>query len=121
MYVASMWLLAAFMISAGVMHFVSPRGFERIVPKVLPAPRAIVYVSGFFEILGGAGLLVPLARPWAARGLVALYIAVFPANVNMAIHKIPLGKTQLPAWAHWARLPLQLVLIAWAYWFTRPD
>jgi uncharacterized membrane protein len=119
MLLALKLVLAAFMTFAGVMHFVSPKGFERIVPKWLPAPRAIVYVSGFFEVLGGVGLLVPFAQQWAAWGLVALFVAVFPANVNMAIHRIPLGRTQMPVWALWLRLPLQAVLIAWAYLFTR--
>jgi uncharacterized membrane protein len=76
-------------------------------------------VSGVFEILGGVGLLVPATQRLAAWGLVALYVAVFPANVNMALHRIPLGKMEMPVWALWARLPLQGVLIAWAFWFTR--
>ena len=78
----------------------------------------LVYVSGFFEILGGIGLLVPATRRWAAWGLVALYVAVFPANVNMAVHRIGFDG---PSWVLWARLPLQAVLIAWAWWFTRPS
>ncbi|MGQ0503786.1 MAG: DoxX family protein [Myxococcaceae bacterium] len=111
-------LLAGFMIFAGVMHFVAPKGFVRIVPNALPAPRALVFISGFFEVLGGVGLLIPATQKYAAWGLVALFIAVFPANVNMAVNRIPLGRKQLPTWTLWARLPLQLVLIAWAYWFT---
>lgn len=111
--------LAALMFVAGVMHFVSPRGFEAIVPRWLPAPRALVLVSGCFEVLGGVGLLVPAVQTWAAWGLVALLVAVFPANVNMALHRIPLGRTPMPTWALWARLPLQGVLISWAWLFTR--
>lgn len=118
MLTALRWLLAGLMSFAGVMHFVSPKGFERIVPKWLPAPRALVYVSGFFEILGGVGLLVPAVQPLAAWGLIALLVAVFPANVNMALHRLPLGKKPMPVWALWARLPLQGVLIAWAWLFT---
>ena len=112
------WVLAGFMIFAGVMHFVSPRGFERIVPASLPAPRLLVYVSGFFEIAGGVVLLVPMTQRYAAWGLVALFVAVLPANVNMAKNDIPLGRTKLPRWAHWVRLPLQAVLIAWAWLYT---
>ncbi len=111
-------LLAVLMIFAGVMHFVAPAGYVRIVPRWLPAPRALVVVSGVFEILGGLGLLVPAVRPWAAWGLVALFIAVFPANVNMAVNHIGFGRKPTPPWLLWARLPLQAVLIAWAYELT---
>lgn len=114
-------LLAAGMILVGVRHFTHPDGFVAIVPGYLPWPLALVYVSGFFEVLGGAGLLIPATRRWAAWGLVALYVAVFPANVNMAIHHLPFNGEPVPPWLLWLRLPLQGVLIAWAYWMTRPD
>jgi uncharacterized membrane protein len=110
--------LAGLMIFAGVMHFVSPRVFIRIVPRWLPAPAALVAISGACEILGGLGLLVPSTRRWAAWGLVVLFVAVFPANVNMAAHRLPFGKVPVPDWALWARLPLQAVLVAWAWSFT---
>jgi uncharacterized membrane protein len=109
-------LLAALMIAAGVLHFAFPAPYVRIVPALLPAPLALVYVSGAFEILGGVGLLVAATRRWAAWGLVALFVAVFPANVNMAVHRIGFDG---PPWVLWARLPLQAVLVAWAWWFTR--
>ena len=112
-------LLAALMIAAGVTHFLSPRPYIRIVPAWLPAPAALVAISGACEILGGVGLRVPATRRWAAWGLVALLIAVFPANVNMALHRIPLGRKPLPPWMLWARLPLQAVLVAWAWSYTR--
>ncbi len=115
----ALWALAIFMVGVGVLHFVQPRPFERIVPKYLPAPRALVYISGFFEILGGLGLLIPATRMYAAWGLIALYIAVFPANIYMLTHDISLNpKKPIPRWALWARLPIQLLFIAWAYWFT---
>ncbi len=120
-------LLGALMMIIGALHFVRPEGFVRIVPAYLPSPLALVYVSGFFEILGGAGLLVPRrAVPWAQRaaawGLVALYVAVFPANVNMAIHGIQIDDQHpVPSAAMWLRLPLQILLVAWAWWYTRPD
>ena len=117
---AALLLLAAVMIAIGVLHFVRPKPFVRIVPKFLPAPLALVYISGFFEILGGVGLLVPGTRTWAAWGLVALYVAVFPANIYMLTHNIsPNPKKPIPRWALWLRLPFQFLFIAWAYWFTQ--
>jgi len=111
------YLLSATMVATGILHFVSPDKFAKIVPDWLPAPRVLVLVSGFFEVAGGLGLLFKRTRTAAAWGLIALYAAVFPANVNMALHKI---YTDNP-WILWGRLPFQGVLIAWAYWFTRPD
>jgi uncharacterized membrane protein len=113
------YLLALFMVFAGVMHFVRPEGFVRIVPEILPAPLMLVYVSGFFEILLGVGLLIPATQRRSAWGLIALYVAVFPANINMAVNHIGFGHDPGPLWLLWLRLPLQLVFIAWAYWYTR--
>lgn len=110
-------LLAAAMIGVGVMHFTREPFFTRIVPAWLPAPRFLVYLSGVFEVALGAGLLWPRARKLCGLGLVALYVAVFPANVNMVVHP-ELGGT-VPVWALWLRLPLQLVLIGLAYWVSR--
>src|SRR5438270_7225809 len=82
------FLLAAAMVGAGVMHFVSPDWYVRIVPSWLPAPLALVLASGFFEIAGGIAILIPRLRRLAKWGLVALLVAVFPANVNMALHDL---------------------------------
>jgi uncharacterized membrane protein len=112
-------LLSLLMVTAGTLHFVNPATFMAIVPSYLPSPLALVYISGFFEILGGVGLQVARFRRWAAWGLVALFIAVFPANVNMALHQLPFGQTVYPM-GNWFRLPLQLVLIYWAYCYTKP-
>jgi uncharacterized membrane protein len=107
------------MTSMGVFHFARPQTFVGIVPRYLAAPLALVYISGFFEILGGIGLLIPETRPWAAWGLIVLYIAVFPANIYMLTDNISLNPEKpIPRWALWARLPFQFVFIAWAYWFT---
>ncbi len=116
----ALWALALAMIWVGILHFVRPKPFVRIVPKYLPAPLALVYISGFFEILGGVGLLVPATRVYAAWGLIALYIAVFPANIYMLTDNVSLNpKKPIPRWMLWLRLPFQLLFIAWAYWFTR--
>lgn len=113
------WLLAGLMTLAGALHLADPGPFVRIVPDYLPAPLALVYISGFFEILGGMGLLIPALQRKAAWGLIALYVAVFPANLYMAIHQISLGDTPAPPALLWLRLPMQLLLIAWAYRYTR--
>ena len=111
--------LAAFFNLTGTLHFVIPRSYEAMVPEPVPAKEAVA-VSGVAEILGGLGLILPQTRRLAAWGLIALFIAVFPANVNMAVNHLPFnGKPVEPALL-WARLPLQLVLIAWAAWYARP-
>lgn len=107
--------LAAFFAFTGVMHFVRPALFEAIVPPGLPAPRMLVALSGAAELLGGIGLLVGPARVWAAWGLLALLVAVFPANVFMAQQAHRFRRIG-PPWAMWARLPLQPVLMAVVAW-----
>lgn len=109
------------MIAVGVLHFVTPTPFERIVPPWLPAARALVFLSGAAEIALGAGVIVERTRRWAALGLVALYIAVFPANIYMAQHHVSLvaGEPPPPTWALYARLPLQALMIANALWLAR--
>ncbi len=89
------------------------------MPPYLPFPLALVYISGFFEVLGGAGVLTPRFRKAAGWGLVALLIAVFPANLYMVTESEPFTSRGIPLWALYARLPLQLALIAWVYWVTQ--
>jgi uncharacterized membrane protein len=120
MKTALRWLLTVGMVYAGLLHFTNPDPYVNMVPRALPAPLALVYVSGVAEILGGLGLIFEATRRAAAWGLVLLFIAVFPANVNMAVNHLPLGSRVVPSWALWGRLPLQLVLIVWALWYTRP-
>jgi uncharacterized membrane protein len=79
---------------------------------------ALVYISGVAEILGGVGVLIPAVRPWAGLWLIALLIAVFPANIYMAVGPKRAALGVAPVWL-WLRLPLQLVLIAWVWWATR--
>lgn len=113
---------AVAMVAIGVGHFVNPTPFVRIVPAALPAPLVLVYLSGVAEILGGVGILVPKTRRIAAWGLIALYVAVFPANINMALNEIQLNPAEpMPVWMMWVRLPFQAVFIAWAWWFTRAE
>ena len=112
-------LLSAGMIFAGVMHFLTTDDFARIVPAYLPAHRLLVQISGVFEIAFGAGLLHSATRRWSGWGLVALYVAVFPANINMAVLNMPIHGRHYPALL-WLRLPLQFALVAWALWVSKP-
>jgi uncharacterized membrane protein len=111
------WLLGLLFVLAGVLHFVRPDLYVRIMPPYLPWHRELVYLSGLCEVVLGALLLVRRTTTAAAWGLIALLIAVFPANVHMAVNA-ELYPT-IPPVLLWLRLPLQGVLIAWAYWFTR--
>jgi len=109
----------------GVMHFVAPDAYERVVPPSFPRPRELVYLSGIAEIALGAGVLHPKTREASAWGLVALLVAVFPANVYMAREDMPaeLAPEALEDVARaggWLRLPFQAVLMLWAWWYTRP-
>jgi uncharacterized membrane protein len=111
------YLLAIFFILAGLNHFLHTDFYVRIMPPYLPRHLLLVYVSGVFEITLGAAVVVPgLTRP-AAWGLIALLIAVFPANIHMALNP-DLFREFNPVML-WLRLPLQAVLIAWVYWYTR--
>jgi len=107
-------VLGALMCAVGITHFVMPGPFAEIVPSYLPYPHLLVLVSGAFEIALGAGLFIPRTRRLASIGLVLLYIAVFPANVYMAMHHIQPAGMSVPEWASWARLPFQAVFIALA-------
>lgn len=111
--------LAISIIVVGITHFVKAEQYARIVPPQLPYPFKLVYISGFFEILGGIGLLIPLVSVAAAWGLIALFIAVFPANINLAINNIQIDGIPHNQALYWARLPFQAVLIAWAWWYTK--
>ena len=113
----SKFVLAFFMIAAGIMHFVNPTFFLKIMPPYLPLHNELVLVSGIFEVLLGVLLLVPKCTRWAAWGIVALLIAVFPANLYVYQRQELIAVSSL---VHFLRLPLQGVFILWAYWHTRP-
>ena len=101
--------------SAGVLHFVHPEGFVRIVPHFLPAPRALVFVSGACEVLLGLGILLPRSRAAAGAGLIALLVAVFPANIQMLLDARAAGAAEWWQLALWLRLPLQGLLALWIF------
>jgi uncharacterized membrane protein len=114
-------LLTLAMVLAGVSHFTMTATYVAIVPDYLPAPLMLVYVSGVAEILLGLAVQVPALRRMAAWGLIALFVAVLPANVNQAMHNLQPPGLEMSPTMLWVRLPMQLVLIAWAWWMTRPD
>jgi uncharacterized membrane protein len=103
------------------MHFVSPRAYASVMPPYLPNHRELVAISGACEIVGGVGVLLPQpVRRWAGWGLVALLIAVFPANIEIARRGATFGDTRIsPIWG-WVRLPFQALFIGWVLSATKP-
>ena len=112
------YLLGALFIAAGINHFWHTAFYVSMMPPYLPLHLELVYLSGLAEISLGALLFFARWQALAAWGVIALCIAVFPANVNMALH--PELFTQFSAQGLWLRLPLQAVAIAWAWWYTQP-
>ena len=118
------WLsfaLGILFIIAGTLHFTHAGAYTAIVPPLLPYPLQLVYLSGFFEIIGGIGLFSSHTRRWAGYGLMALLVAVFPANIHMAVNRLPLGGMVASPLLLWLRLPLQGLLIAAVWWCTRSE
>jgi len=111
--------LAAFFTLAGTLHFTHTKRYEATMPPYIPAHREMVLLSGVAEIAGGLGTLHPATRRAAGWGLVALLVAVFPANVHMALHPDEVRGVDVPRWVLWARLPLQPLCIAWTLAATR--
>ena len=109
-------LVGLFFIWVGIQHFVDPEPFVGIVPPYLPWALELVYISGVFEILGGLGILIPQTRRFAAWGLVALLVAVFPANIHMLVNEVYFGDMPHETWLLWARLPFQLVFGLGVVW-----
>lgn len=118
--------MAAFYVFAGISHFTNPAFFLQLMPPWIPWHAFCVYASGVAEIVLGVLVLVPRTRTLAAWGLIALLIAVYPANIHQAVNQVPM--VSRPSWMPeptpaqlWGRLPLQFVLMAWAWWYTRDD
>lgn len=112
----SLTLLSVFFVVAGVGHFVSPETYLPLMPPYLPWHLFLIYLSGAAEIAGGIGLCVRQLRRPAGWGLIALLVAVFPANIHMLTNGLVLGGNTVPQWVLWLRLPLQGVMIAWVWW-----
>ena len=122
-WVVGLVILGLFYVVAGINHFRSPLSYVAIMPSYIPWPLVMIYISGVAEILGGIGVLVPdgfvfpRMRAFAAWGLLLMLIAVLPVHINMCLH--PEQFPGVPLWAIWLRLPLQLPLILWAWYYTR--
>ena len=114
-----LYLMSAFYIFAGVMHFIRPDYYVPMMPPYLPWHMFLIYLSGLAEVLLGLAVLVPSLRSLAAWGIILLLIAIFPANLHIALHNVPVfGAAEGAGIGNWIRLPFQLVLIAWAWWYT---
>ena len=113
----SVYVMGIFYIIVGIKHFQDPSWFVQIVPPILPYKYELVYISGFFEILLGILLMIPRFQSIAAKGLMALLICVYPANIYLAqTNGVALGISPLIAWG---RLPFQFVFIGLAYWHLK--
>jgi uncharacterized membrane protein len=113
-------ILAAFFTFAGAMHFVAPRRYRAMMPPSFPAHRESVVISGLAEIAGAAAVTSARTRPLARWWLIGLLIAVFPANIHMAVNRARIrGLEGVPPWLLWARLPLQPLAMLWVWRATR--
>lgn len=118
-------LLAATFTVAGSLHFIRPRAYEAVMPPYVPHHREAVQLSGAAEIIGGLAVVHPATRGFARWWLLGLLLAVFPANLHMALNReqvatrgVPVDR--VPAWVLWGRLPVQALFMAWAWRATEP-
>ena len=112
-------VISAFFMVGGIAHFVAADFFIQAMPDYLGHHKALVIISGVFEILGAIGILIPQTRLFAAYGLLALIVAVYPANINMALY--PEDYPDIPALLLYLRLPLQWVFIGFVWWAVAPE
>jgi len=113
---ALLWVMSAFYVLGGVYHLVNPGFYLPMMPPYLPWHRELVFISGVAEIVLDIAVLIPSLRRPAALGIIALLIAVFPANLHIAMNDVPLaGATEGAGIWNWVRLPFQAVFIAWAW------
>ena len=114
------WAFAGLFVVGGILHFVMPKPYILIVPPMLPRPDLLVMISGGAEIVGGIGLLLPRFRRPAGYGLALLLLAVFPANIYMAVAHVPSSGLLGNRWLQWLRLPIQFPLIWLALHYAKP-
>lgn len=115
----SLAFMSIFYIIAGTLHFIATDFYLKLMPPYIPYHKAMVYISGLAEILLGFGLLGKKTRRISAWGIIALLVAVFPANIHAYVNNVDVFG--LPRWALFLRLPLQGLLIYWAYIYTKKD
>ena len=113
-----LYLMATFYLVAGFNHFIHPQGYIGIMPPWLPFSLALVYISGGIEIVLALLLITRFSRRWAAWGIIVLLILVFPANIQMSINYYREDNPRF--WLSLLRLPIQFLLIYWAYKYTKP-
>ncbi len=114
--------LAVMLLFTSTRHFTHPVEFVAMMPPFIPFPSELVFITGLLEILGAIGLLIKRFQRWAGLGLAAMFIAIFPANINVAIHTIqPPGGLPVEPWYLWLRLAFQPAFIWWALWCSKPS
>ena len=114
-----LWLMAVAYVFAGIMHFIRPDAYMPMMPPYLPWHKGLILLSGAAEIGLGLAVLNARLRPYAAWGIILLLIAIFPANIHIALNNVPLfgNPTGAGIW-NWVRLSLQGVLALWAWWYA---
>lgn len=113
-------VMAAFYVLGGVMHLARPEVYLPMMPPYMPWHLPLVYLSGLAELGLGLAVLVPSLRRAAAYGIILLLVAMFPANLHIAFHDVPIfGNAEGFGVWNWVRLPFQAVFAAWAWWYTR--
>ncbi|MEX8548242.1 MAG: MauE/DoxX family redox-associated membrane protein [Mucilaginibacter sp.] len=113
----SLFLLIALYLVGGANHFANPDGYLKLIPPYLPFPKLLNLLAGFFELLFGLMLIFKTTRKYAVYGIILMLVAFIPAHIYMIqIAPFMLGKWLVTKTVAWIRLPLQAVLIAWAFW-----
>mgnify|MGYP006114713305 CR=1 FL=1 len=116
----SIFIMSFFYVRVGINHFVDPTWFVQIMPPYLPWHYQLVYLSGLFEIVLGFMLIIPKTRKIAAHGLILLLIAVYPANIYLALNQLPQDMMRISSFtASWVRLPIQFIFLGLAYWHSK--
>jgi uncharacterized membrane protein len=113
----TLYTMGALYVAAGFFHFLKPKAYLKIMPPYIPVPLLMVYLSGAAEVALGIALLIPALQSYAAWGIILLLITVFPANFYM--YQKGGAAFKMSDRALFWRMPLQLALIIWAYWYTK--